>query len=153
MTGCFFHGQRREVVVGKPIATLFCLLFSFQASAESSHRKPSQADESFTISNEGVYVGDLDCSNGLISAKVLVNSLGQKALVSDLNVQGKIITLKQVQAFELDDSFLRIKAPGLLVKAKIPERNGIGLRRGQIVLHGKKQEGSCLVPEVSDLSM
>lgn len=129
------------------------LFISLGAYAKEATRKPSQIGGPISISNKSVLVGDLNCADNLVFAQVLVNSLDQKALVSDLTVQGKVIELGQVQTFKLDDSSLLIKAPGLSIQARVPEKNGVGVREGQISINGKKQNGRCFVPEISDFPM
>lgn len=104
--------------------------------------------------NRSVLIGELNCGDGTITAQVLLNTMNKKTLISDLQVQGKIISLESVQLFQLDDSNLVIKAPGIFLKAKIKSHSKgqymIGTRDGTALIDGKKENYRCYVPEISD---
>ena len=109
------------------------------------------------FSNPAIVYDDITCRNEQerISARVLLNSLGQHTLVSDLSVGEKIIKLNEVKKFILDDSTLFIQASGLEIKATIPttdRNNQIGLREGTLSINGKTQKIGCSVPETADLN-
>jgi hypothetical protein len=107
---------------------------------------PALADD-----NSASTIGDLNCSDGLVQAKVLVNAIGQHVIVSNLTIDKRTIALSTVTQAVLDDSTLLIRAPGFALKAKIPSRHGVGIRQGTISINGKHFSTSCMVPEISDL--
>lgn len=109
------------------------------------------------FSNPSIVYDDITCRSEQerISARVLLNSLGQRILVSDLSVGEKIIKLNEVKKFVLNDSTLFIQTPGLEIKATIPaaaRNNHIGLREGTLSINGKIQNIGCSVPETADLN-
>lgn len=109
------------------------------------------------FSNPSILYGDITCRSEQerISARVLLNSLGQHILVSDLSIGEKIIKLNEVKKFILDDSTLFIQASGLEIRATIPttaRNNQIGLREGTLSINGKTQKIGCSVPETADLN-
>ena len=127
------------------------------AFSKEISRKPSQVGGPISINNKAVLVGDLNCGQGLVLGQVLINTLDQSMLVSDLSVDGKKIELNQVQSFRLNDSTLFIKAPGLLIQASMSThakgQATIGTRDGIASVNGKKTDVRCFVPEISDFPM